>query len=46
MNEPPRQPFTLAVFTKNRVNPAYDAARLAVLLGLRHLDLVDEGGAH
>ena len=24
------QPFTLAVFTKNRVNPAYDAARLAV----------------
>jgi ribose transport system substrate-binding protein len=23
------QPFTLAVFTKNRVNPAYDAARLA-----------------
>lgn len=30
MNEPPRQPFTLAVFTKNRVNPAYDAARLAV----------------
>lgn len=29
MNEPPRQPFTLAVFTKNRVNPAYDAARLA-----------------
>lgn len=22
-----RQPFTLAVFTKNRVNPAYDAAR-------------------
>lgn len=30
MNEPPSQPFTLAVFTKNRVNPAYDAARLAV----------------
>jgi ribose transport system substrate-binding protein len=30
MNEPPRQPVTLAVFTKNRVNPAYDAARLAV----------------
>lgn len=30
MNEPSRQPFTLAVFTKNRVNPAYDAARLAV----------------
>jgi ribose transport system substrate-binding protein len=30
MNEPPRAPFTLAVFTKNRVNPAYDAARLAV----------------
>jgi ribose transport system substrate-binding protein len=29
MNEPPRQPVTLAVFTKNRVNPAYDAARLA-----------------
>lgn len=25
-----KQPFTLAVFTKNRVNPAYDAARLAV----------------
>lgn len=24
------QSFTLAVFTKNRVNPAYDAARLAV----------------
>jgi ribose transport system substrate-binding protein len=24
-----REPFTLAVFTKNRVNPAYDAARLA-----------------
>jgi len=24
------QPFTLAVFTKNRVNPAYDAARLAI----------------
>lgn len=23
------EPFTLAVFTKNRVNPAYDAARLA-----------------
>ena len=23
------QSFTLAVFTKNRVNPAYDAARLA-----------------
>ncbi len=23
-------PATLAVFTKNRVNPAYDAARLAV----------------
>ena len=22
------RPFTLAVFTKNRVNPAYDAARL------------------
>lgn len=25
-----KQPVTLAVFTKNRVNPAYDAARLAV----------------
>ncbi|KAF0098006.1 MAG: ribose transport system substrate-binding protein [Rhodospirillaceae bacterium] len=29
MNDPSRQPVTLAVFTKNRVNPAYDAARLA-----------------
>ncbi len=27
---PGPQSFTLAVFTKNRVNPAYDAARLAV----------------
>lgn len=29
MEQPPNRPFTLAVFTKNRVNPAYDAARLA-----------------
>ncbi len=29
MEQPPNRPLTLAVFTKNRVNPAYDAARLA-----------------
>jgi ribose transport system substrate-binding protein len=29
MEQPANRPFTLAVFTKNRVNPAYDAARLA-----------------
>ncbi len=30
MHEPAVRPPILAVFTKNRVNPAYDAARLAV----------------
>ena len=45
------QPFTLAVFTKNRVNPAYDAARLiadriAAEAGARTLHYVPETPDH